>query len=103
MSKVKSISGNICANVFMQGRVTKVVSMTARSDAVQSLVDFTDDVGIPEPLVTDGAGEFTSKGNQSVKEARCKRMQLHANKQGRKNQNHAAKRDIGFLAKECKL
>ena len=59
MSKVKSIRGNTCANVFTQGQFTKVVSMTAQSDAGQSLVDFTGDVGIPERLVTDGAGEFT--------------------------------------------
>ena len=41
--------------------------MKARSDAGQSLVDFTYDVGIPERLVTDGAGEFTGKGKQLVK------------------------------------
>ena len=28
-----------------------------------------DDVGITERLVTDGAGEFTGKGNDLVKEA----------------------------------
>ena len=61
MSKVKSIRGNNRANVFMQGRFTKVVPMTAQTDAGQSLVDFTDDVGIPERLFTDGTGEFTGK------------------------------------------
>ena len=70
MSKVKSIRGNICANVFTQGNFTKVVPMTAQSNAGQSLVDFTDDIGIPERLVTDGAGEFTGKGKQFMKEAR---------------------------------
>ena len=55
-SKIKSIIGNTWANVFMQGRFTKIVPMTARSDARQLLVDFTDDVGIPKRLVTDGAG-----------------------------------------------
>ena len=69
--------------------------MTSQSDAGQSLVDFTDDVGIPKRLLTDGAGEFTSKGNQFMK-ARHMRIQLHTSKQGRKNQNHAAERDIGF-------
>ena len=64
--------------------------MTARSDAGQSMVDFTDDIGIPERLVADGAGEFTGEGNQFVKEARHMRIQLHTSKQGRKNQNHAA-------------
>ena len=103
LSKVKSIRGNTCANVFTQGRFTKVVPMTARSDAGQLLVDFTEDVGIPKRLVTDGAGEFTGEGKQSVKEARCMRIQLHTSKQGRKNQNHAAEREIGFLAKRWKL
>ena len=56
MSKVKSIRGNKCANIFTQGKFSKVVPMTARSESGQSLVDFTDDIGIPEHLVTDGAG-----------------------------------------------
>ena len=67
LSNVKSIRVNTCANVFTQGRFTKVVPMTARSDAGQLLVDFTEDVGIPKWLVTDGAGEFTGEGKQSVK------------------------------------
>ena len=61
-SNVKSIRGNTCADLFTQGRFTKVVPMTERSDAGQLLVDFTDDIGIPKRLVTDGAGEFTRKG-----------------------------------------
>ena len=60
-SKVNSIRGNTCANVFTKGRFTNAVLMTARSDAVQLLVDFTYDVGIPERLVTDSAGEFTGR------------------------------------------
>ena len=61
LSKVKSIRGNTYANLFTQGRFTKVVPMTARSDAGQLLVDFMDDVGIPKRLITDDAGEFTGK------------------------------------------
>ena len=56
--------------------------MTSRFDARQSLVDFTDDVGIPEHLVTADAGEFTGKGNQFVKEARSMRIKLHNSEQG---------------------
>ena len=87
----------------MKGKLTKVVPMTARSDVGQSLVDSTDDVGIPERLVTDGLGEFTGIINQFMKEARRMRIQLHTRKQGRKNHNHAAEREIGFLAKRWKL
>ena len=56
MFKVKSIRGNKCINIFTQGKFTKVVPMTARSESGQSLVDFTDNVIIPEHLVTDCAG-----------------------------------------------
>ena len=77
--------------------------MTSRYDTGQSLVDFTDYVGIPKLLVTDGAEDFTGKGNQFMKEARCMQIQLQTRKQGRKNQNHAAERKIGFLAKQWKL
>ena len=87
----------------MQGRFTKVLQMTERSDLEQSMVDFTDDVGITEHLVTDGAGEFTGKGKHFVKEARRMRIQLHTIEKGRKNQNHAVEREIGFLAKRWKL
>jgi hypothetical protein len=58
LSKVKSKFGNTCANVYTQGKFTRVVPMTLRKDAGKSLVDFTDDVGIPERLVTDGVTEF---------------------------------------------
>jgi Reverse transcriptase (RNA-dependent DNA polymerase) len=102
-SKVKSKLGNTCANVFTQGKFTRVVPMESRKDAGKSLVDFTDDVGVPELLLTDGASEFTGKNTEFVKEARRMRIKLLNSEQGRKNQNHAAEREIGFLAKRWKL
>jgi hypothetical protein len=71
--------------------------MTSRKDAGKSLIDFTDNVGIPERLVTDGATEYTRRHTEFVKEAR--RMWIHMTEQGHKNQNHAAEHEIGFLAK----
>jgi hypothetical protein len=41
--------------------------MAGRTDAGDSLIDFTDNIGIPEILVTDGAGEFTGKHKEFVK------------------------------------
>ena len=82
MAKVKSRLGNTCANVFTQGKFTKVVPMTSRAEAGRSLVDFTDDVGIPEMLTTDGAGEFTGRNTDFVKEARRMRIKLHTTEQG---------------------
>ena len=86
---MKSIQGNTCANIFTQGKFTKVVPAAARSDAGKTLIDFTDDVGIPEELITDGAGEFTGKNTEFVKEARRMRIKLHIAEQGRKNQNQS--------------
>ena len=100
LSKVKSKLGNTCANVYTQGKFTRVIPMTSRKDAGKSLVDFTDDVGIPERLITDGATEFTGRHMEFIKEARRMRIMLHTMEQGhRKNQNHAAEHEISFLAK----
>ena len=77
MSKVKSIISNKCANIFTQGKFTKVVPMTARSESGQSLVDFTDDVRISEHLVTNGAGKFTGRATGFVKEECRMRIRLH--------------------------
>ena len=43
--------------------------MTSRKDARKSLIDFTDDGGIPECLITDGATEFTGQHTEVIKEA----------------------------------
>jgi hypothetical protein len=92
LSKVKSKLGNTaCANVYTHGKFTRVVPMTSRKDAGKSLVDFTDDVRMPERLVTDGATEFTGRHTEFVKEARRMRILLHTMEQGCKNQNHISK------------
>jgi hypothetical protein len=70
IAKVKLLLGNKCANVFTNGKYTKVVPMTSQKEAAESLIDFTDDVGIPETLVMDGATEFTGKHTDFIKQAR---------------------------------
>ena len=67
--KVKSKWGNMCANVYTQGKFTKVIPMTLRKDARKSLVEFTDNIGIPDTLITDGATEFTGKNTNFVQES----------------------------------
>ena len=42
--------------------------MISQKDAGKSLVYFTDDVGISEHLVVDGATEFTGQNTEFVKE-----------------------------------
>jgi hypothetical protein len=42
--------------MYTQGKFTCVIPMTSQKDAWKSLVNFTDEVGIPEWLsITDGA------------------------------------------------
>jgi hypothetical protein len=69
IAKVKSLLGNKCANVFTNGKFTKVVPMTSRKEAAELLIDFMDDVGIPEMLMTDGATEFTGRHTDFIKQA----------------------------------
>jgi hypothetical protein len=102
LAKVKSKLGNTCANVFTNGKFTTAIPMTSRADAGKSLIDFTDDVGIPEALVTDGAGEFTGKNTEFIKEARRMRIKLYNSESGRHNQNHA-EREIMNLGKRWRL
>ena len=77
--------------------------MMSRKDAGKSLIEFTDDVGIPERLITNSTMEFTGRHTEFIKEVQWMRNILHTTEQGRKNQNHVAEREIGFLAKRWKL
>jgi hypothetical protein len=81
----KSKLGNTCANVYTQGKFTRVIPMTSRKDARKSLINFTDGVGIPEWLITDGETKLTGRHTKFVKEAQRMCIMLHMTKQGRKN------------------
>jgi hypothetical protein len=53
--------------MFTNGKYMKVVPMASQKEAVELLIDFTDDVSIPETLVTDSATEFTGKHTDFIK------------------------------------
>jgi hypothetical protein len=103
IAKVKLLLGNKCANMFTNGKYMKVVPTASQKEAAESLIDFTDDVGILETLVMDSATEFTGKHTDFIKQARQMRIKLHTAEQGRKNQNHVAEWEIGVLLKCWKL
>lgn len=69
-SKVKSTSGNVCAEVYTNRLgFIKVYPMESKSDAHQTLSSFIHEVGIPHSIHTDGArelkqGEFKKKLNK---------------------------------------
>ena len=98
ISKYKSILGNTVANLYTQGRFVKGYPIAGSRESGQSLTEFTENVGISETLLTNGAGEFTGQNTYFVKHTKRMRIQLHNLEQGRHNQNHAAECEIGFLA-----
>jgi hypothetical protein len=54
-SKVKSLNGNVCTQVYTNGWYTRVFPMTSKSskNIAQTLNEFVDDVGIPNTLICD--------------------------------------------------
>ena len=80
--RVKSKLGNTCANVYTQGKFMQVVPMMSRKDVGKSLIEFTDDVDIPERLITDGATEFIGRHTKFIKEACQMHILLHTTEQG---------------------
>jgi hypothetical protein len=64
--KVKSLDGITSANIYMQGKFTCVIPMPNKMGpkCANSLIEFTNNVGILDELISNGAGEFT--GRQSL-------------------------------------
>ena len=101
-SRVVSLHGNKCAQVFTNGRFTAVYPTTTKSQTGDALRSFTEDVGIPDTLIADLAGEQSGQHTDFVKQARHLRIRLHHTEKGRKNQNHTAEREIGILKQRWK-
>ena len=57
-SKVMSLQGNNCAQVFTNGSFMSIHPLSSKSKVGQALTEFADDVGIPDSLMTDGAPEI---------------------------------------------
>ena len=96
-SKTTSLSGNKCAQVFTDGQFTTVFPMTTKAHAGQSLADFIDQVGIPDRLTADLAGEQTGLSTLFQKLVRYHRIDMHFAEKGTGKQNHKAEREIGLL------
>ena len=98
-SKVISIQGNLCAQVFTNGNFTMVHPLSSKSRVGQALTEFTDDVGIPDTLMSDGAPELVGPHTEFMKEVHRLKIRLKRSEVGRSNQNYAAEREIGELKK----
>jgi len=66
-SGIKSLHGNKCAQVTTNGTLIHVYPMTSKLEAGDALSRFVQDVGIPEVIVVDGAGEQTGKNTEFIK------------------------------------
>ncbi len=98
-SKVVSLQGNTCAQVFTNGSFTTVHPLSSKAKVAQALTEFADDVGIPDTLLSDGATEVTGKHTDFMKEVNRLKIRLRRSEAGRSNQNYAAEREIGELKK----
>jgi hypothetical protein len=68
-SKVTSIQGNTCSQIFTNGNFTTVHPLNSKASRVaQALTEFTDDDGIPDTLLSDGAAEVTGQHTDFMKE-----------------------------------
>ena len=96
-SKTLWLSGNKCAQVFTDGGFTAVYPMTSKAHAGQALADFIDQVGVPDKLTADLAGEQTGGNTLFQKLSRYHRIGMHWAEKGTGKQNHKAEREIGLL------
>jgi hypothetical protein len=85
--------------MFTNGNYTSIHPLSSKSKVGQALTEFSDDVGIPDLLMTDGAPEIVGPGTEFMKEANCLKVRMRRSEVGRSNQNHAAEREIGELKK----
>ena len=65
-SKVKSLNGNSYANLFTNGKYTRVYPTAGKSsrEFADSLTDFTDDVGIPNTVYCNWHQNMLGNGRQ---------------------------------------
>ena len=98
-SKVVSLKGNVCAQIYTNGNFTSVHPMTSKSRVGVTLTEFTDDIGIPDTLTSDGAMEMVGAKTEFMREVNRLKIRLKRAEMGRSNQNFAAEREIGELKK----
>lgn len=69
-SKVTSIKGNKCAQIFCSGNYLKVHPMVSKSQVGIALQDFANDVGVMDELVVNSVAEQTGPKSEFTKTVR---------------------------------
>jgi hypothetical protein len=76
--------------VFTNGVYTSVHPLSSKLRVAQALTEFTDDVGIPDNLTSDGAPEIVGRNTEFTKEVNRMKIRMRRAEVGRSNQNYAA-------------
>ncbi len=92
-------SRQTCAQIFTNGNFTTVHPLNLKARVAQTLSGFTDNVGIPDTLLSDGAAEVTGQHTDFMKEVNRLKIRLIRSEAGRSNKNYSAKREISKLKK----
>ena len=71
--------------------------MKSRRESGSKLRAFVEDVGIPDVLMADVAGEQVGPGTEFQDVVRYNRIRMRWTEQGRSTQNSIAEREIGIL------
>jgi len=66
-SHIKSIHGHKCAQVTTKGHFTHVFPMNSKLSAGDALTHFVEEIGIPETVVVDNAGEQIGDNTEFIK------------------------------------
>ena len=75
-SKVKSLKGNVCAQVFVAENCVRVQPMTTKADAGRVLQVLAEDVGVPNHILVDGSKEQTGPNTMFMKTVRWLKMKI---------------------------
>ena len=75
-SKVKSLKGNTCSQVFVANIFVQVQPMPTKSEAGRLLRVFAEDVGVPNYIVVDGAKEKTGPNSAFMQTVRQLKMKI---------------------------
>ena len=67
---MKSLKGNKCAQVYTDGNFTAIYPMITRAQAGDTLHELSSDVGIPDKLICDLAGEHTGDNTEFIKQVK---------------------------------
>ena len=100
-SKVKSLKGNTCAQVFVAEYFVRVHPMPSKANAGRALQVLAEDIGVPNQLVIDGAKEQTGANTDFMKSVQWLKMRIR-NLEPYSPWQNRCETTIGFLKKRWK-